>query len=391
MNRDQIGIKAEFSKTISESDVYLFAGITGDMNPVHIDGLEAEKSFAGKRIVHGALVSGLISGVIGMKLPGPGTIYMEQDSKYVKPVYIGDTVRAAVEIVEVLNEKKRILKLDTKVYNQNNEVVVDGFAVVKAAEGSVGKSKNNKVSAEAFISKTAVIHEDVEIEAGVIIHDYVVIYPHTVIKKGTEIYDHCVLGKLPTSPGNTSRELKSIYEPLVIGENCVLCPGVVLYTGTQIGNNNLLGDFCSIREECCIGDNCIISRNVSVNYNTRIGNNTKIIDNSHITGNMVIGNDVFISVLVATTNDNTMGREEYNEDHVMGATIGDRVTIGAAANILPGVNIGENVIVGASALVTKNIPDNKVVMGVPARIVRDVDEPEKNARGGGGQKLSLII
>lgn len=380
MDRNQIGTRAEFSKTISESDVYLFAGITGDMNPVHIDDLEAGKSFAGKRIVHGALISGLISGVIGMKMPGPGTIYMEQDSRYMKPVFIGDTVRAAVEIVEILNEKKGILKLDTKVYNQNNDVVMDGYAVVKAAGENAGK---RKISAGASIAQTAVIHEDVEIEDGVIIHDYVVVYPHTVIRKGTEIYDHCVLGKLPTSPGNTSRELKEAYAPLTIGENCVLCPGAVLYTGTSIGNNNLLGDFCSIREECEIGNNCIISRNVSVNYNTKIGNNTKIMDNSHITGNMIIGNNVFISVLVATTNDNTMGREAYNEDHVAGATIGDRVTIGAAANILPGVNIGENVIVGASALVTKDVPDNKVVMGVPARIIRDVEGSANTVPGGG--------
>lgn len=160
---------------------------------------------------------------------------------------------------------------------------------------------------------------------------------------------------------------------MVIGANSILCPGVVLYAGSRIGHNNLLGDFCSIREECTIGNNCIISRNVSVNYNTVIGNDTKIMDNSHITGNMKIGNHVFISVLVATTNDNTMGRQEYAEDHVQGAVIGDYVTIGAAANILPGVNIGENAIIGASALVTKDVPGNKVAMGVPARIVRDVD------------------
>ena len=363
MNKNKRGAKAEFSKTI--------AGITGDMNPVHIDSIEAQKSFAGERIVHGALISGLISEVIGMKLPGPGTIYLEQDSKYLKPIYIGETVKATVEVIEILNEKKGILKLDTKVYNQDSDVAVEGFAVVKAAENGVQKSK---ISTKSFIAQTAVIHEDVEIEDGVIIHDYVVIYPHTIIKKDTEIYDHCVLGKIPTSPGNTSRKLKSSYTSLVIGENCVLCPSVVLYTGTQIGNNNLLGDYCSIREECCIGNNCIISRNVSVNYNTRIGNNTKIMDNSHITGNMVIGDNVFISVLVATTNDNTMGREEYNEDHVLGATIRDRVTIGAAANILPGIIIGENAIVGANALVTKDVPENKVVMGVPARIVRDINE-----------------
>ena len=116
----------------------------------------------------------------------------------------------------------------------------------------------------------------------------------------------------------------------------------------------------------------MISRNVSINYHTKIGNYTKIMDNTHITGNMVIGSHVFISALVSTTNDNTMGRIEYDESHVQGATIADRVTIGAAANILPGVEIGENAIVGASALVTKNVPANKVVMGVPARVVREV-------------------
>lgn len=230
-----------------------------------------------------------------------------------------------------------------------------------------------KISENAHIADTAIIHDDVEIGEDVIIHDYVVIYPGTIIGEGCEIYDHCVLGKLPTSPGLTSRKLKSKYTELVIGANSILCPGVVLYAGSRIGHNNLLGDFCSIREECTIGNNCIISRNVSVNYNTVIGNDTKIMDNSHITGNMKIGNHVFISVLVATTNDNTMGRQEYAEDHVQGAVIGDYVTVGAAANILPGVNIGENAIIGASALVTKDVPDNKVVMGVPARIVRDVD------------------
>lgn len=222
------------------------------------------------------------------------------------------------------------------------------------------------------IAETAVIYEGAVIGENVIVHDYVVIYPDVIIKDGVEIYDHCVLGKKPTSPGNIARKLKEEYEPLVVGENSILCPGVVLYVNSVIGHNTLLGDFCSIREECTIGNNCIISRNVSVNYHTVVGDDTKIMDNTHITGDMIIGKRCFISVLVASSNDNTMGREEYNEDHVKGPVIGDDVTIGAAANILPGVVIGDNVIVGASALVTKDVPANKVVMGVPARIVRDV-------------------
>lgn len=130
----KIGEKAEFSKTISESDVYSFAGISGDMNPIHIDEVCARNSFAGHRIVHGALLNGFISTVIGMKLPGYGTIYMEQCSQFVKPVYINDTVKAVVEIVEIINASKRILKLDTKVFNQDEEMVVRGYAIVKAPE-----------------------------------------------------------------------------------------------------------------------------------------------------------------------------------------------------------------------------------------------------------------
>ena len=107
-----------------------------------------------------------------------------------------------------------------------------------------------------------------------------------------------------------------------------------------------------------------------MNYNTEIGDFTKVMDNAHITGNMVIGNHVFISVLVATTNDNTMGKAAYDEN-MRGAVIKDYATVGAAANILPGVTIGESAVVGASALVTKDVPERKVVMGVPARVVRD--------------------
>lgn len=228
------------------------------------------------------------------------------------------------------------------------------------------------ISNKAKIEASVVIHDDVIIEDDVIIHDFVVIYPGTVIRQGTEIYDHCTIGKLPTSPGSTARVYDKTYGLTEIGEKCILCPGVVIYTGTKIGQNTLLGDNSSIREKCTVGNYCIISRNVTVNYETRIGDYTKIMDNSHITGNMTIGNHVFISVLVSSTNDNTMGRASDAVDHLAGPVVEDHVTIGAGASLLPGVIIGRNAIVGASALVTKNVPENSVVMGVPGRVVRTV-------------------
>jgi len=229
-----------------------------------------------------------------------------------------------------------------------------------------------RISKDSIIAKTAIIHDNVVIEEGVRIHDYVVIYPNTIIKKNVEIYDHCVLGKLPTSPGSIARQLKMEYKELYIDENTILCPSVVLYTGSKIGKHTLLGDFCSIREECEVGNYCIISRNVSINYNTKIGNRVKIMDNSHITGDMVIEDDVFISVLVSSTNDNTMGREAYSEDHVKGPHIKKGVTIGASSILLPNVVVGENSLVGAGSIVTKNIPNNQVWIGSPAKFVRDI-------------------
>lgn len=122
-----IGQEAFFSKTISESDVYMFAGITGDFNPVHIDKVSAEKSIFKERIVHGALTAALISTVLGQKLPGEGTVYLEQHSKFVKPVKIGDTLTAKVVIDEIVGKKAKLL---TTIVNQDNVIVLDGMAMV---------------------------------------------------------------------------------------------------------------------------------------------------------------------------------------------------------------------------------------------------------------------
>lgn len=135
-NKYQIGDRASFSKTISEADVYVFAGVTGDFNPVHIDAREAKKTMFGKRIAHGMLSAGLISAVIGNRLPGSGTIYLEQQLRFLMPVYFGDTCTAMVEIEDILKPEKGIYRLKTWVTNQNGEVVVDGYAVVKYLDKS---------------------------------------------------------------------------------------------------------------------------------------------------------------------------------------------------------------------------------------------------------------
>lgn len=124
-----VGDSASFSKTIAESDVYLYAGVTGDLNPAHINEEYAKKTFFKTRIVHGMLLGGLISTVIAIKLPGPGTIYVRQELNWLAPVLIGDTVTATVEVSGIDREKNRV-KMKTICANQKGITVLDGEAVV---------------------------------------------------------------------------------------------------------------------------------------------------------------------------------------------------------------------------------------------------------------------
>ncbi len=128
INELNINDSEEFSKTVSESDIYLYAGVSGDFNPAHINEPYAQGTFFKTRIAHGMLCAGFISAVIGMKLPGPGTIYIRQELNFRAPVRIGDTVTARVEVIEKL-EKNRV-RLKTTCVNQEGTLVLDGEAVV---------------------------------------------------------------------------------------------------------------------------------------------------------------------------------------------------------------------------------------------------------------------
>lgn len=129
MSQYYIGQSASMAKTLSENDVYLFAGITGDFNPAHVNVEYAKQTFFKKRVAHGILSSGLISAVIGTKLPGPGTIYIEQTLEFRAPVYIGDTITAKVSIKEIDEEKGRAI-LTTECINQDDKTVITGEAKV---------------------------------------------------------------------------------------------------------------------------------------------------------------------------------------------------------------------------------------------------------------------
>ncbi len=124
-----IGQSASFTKTITETDITLFAGITGDFNPVHINDEYAKESMFKKRIAHGMLSGSLFSTVLGTQLPGAGSIYLGQELKFTKPVFIGDTITATVKVIELNIEKNKVI-LETIATNQNNDIVIKGTATL---------------------------------------------------------------------------------------------------------------------------------------------------------------------------------------------------------------------------------------------------------------------
>ena len=129
----KVGDTAAISKTITEADVVLFAGITGDFNPLHVNEEFAQTTQFGKRLVHGCFSSGLISAVLGMKLPGPGALYAGQNVKFVKPVFIGDTITAKATVKDKFTKKDgklKFLTIETNCYNQKGDLVTEGEATI---------------------------------------------------------------------------------------------------------------------------------------------------------------------------------------------------------------------------------------------------------------------
>jgi len=131
----QVGDAAEFAKTVTETDIYLYAGITGDFNPAHVNEAYAKNTFFKTRIAHGMLTAGFISAIIANQLPGPGTIYMKQELSFLAPVRIGDTITARVEVLELLAEKNRV-RLKTTCSNQDGVTVLTGEGLVSPPKAS---------------------------------------------------------------------------------------------------------------------------------------------------------------------------------------------------------------------------------------------------------------
>jgi acetyltransferase-like isoleucine patch superfamily enzyme len=207
------------------------------------------------------------------------------------------------------------------------------------------------------------------------IHPSAIVYPGTVLGDGVRVLENAVVGKQPTlSPRSTAK--REPLEPAVIGDGSVVSTGAIVFAGTRVGARVIVGDQACIRERVELGDDVVVGRGSLVENDTTIGAMTKIQADAYITAYSTLEEHVFVAPCVVTTNDNWMGRTEARFGNVKGPTIRRGARIGGGAILCPAVEIGEEAFVGAGAVVTKDVAARVVVVGSPARVLRDVPDDE---------------
>ena len=207
------------------------------------------------------------------------------------------------------------------------------------------------------------------------IHPSATVYPGTVLGEGVQVLENAVVGKQPTlSPRSTAK--REPLEPAVIGDGSIVSTGAIVFAGTRVGARVIVGDQACIRERVELGDDVVVGRGSLVENDTTIGAMTKIQAEAYITAYSTLEEHVFVAPCVVTTNDNWMGRTEKRFGNVKGPTIRRGARIGGGAILCPAVEIGEEAFVGAGAVVTKDVPPRVVVVGSPARVLRDVPDEE---------------
>jgi acetyltransferase-like isoleucine patch superfamily enzyme len=207
------------------------------------------------------------------------------------------------------------------------------------------------------------------------IHPTATVYPGTVLGDGVKVLENAVVGKQPSlSPRSTAK--REPLPPTELGDGTIVSTGAVVFAGSRIGARVVLGDQSCVRERVQVGDDVVLGRGSLIENDTTVGARTKIQAEAYITAYSLLEDDVFIAPCVVTTNDNFMGRTERRHDQIKGPTIRRGARIGGGAIICPAVEVGEEAFVGAGAVVTKDVPARKLVVGNPARVVRDVPDEE---------------
>jgi acetyltransferase-like isoleucine patch superfamily enzyme len=207
------------------------------------------------------------------------------------------------------------------------------------------------------------------------IHPTAVVYPGTVLGEGVRVLEYAVVGKQPVlSPRSTAK--REDLPPAELGEGTIVSTGGVVFAGTRIGARVIVGDQACVRERVVLGDDVVVGRGTLIENDTTVGALTRIQAGAYITAYSTLEDNVFVAPCVVTTNDNFMGRTDRRHDLMKGPTIRRGARIGGGATLCPGVEIGEEAFVGAGAVVIADVPPRAVVVGNPARQIRDVPDDE---------------
>jgi acetyltransferase-like isoleucine patch superfamily enzyme len=207
------------------------------------------------------------------------------------------------------------------------------------------------------------------------VHPSAIVYPGTILGEGVKVLEGAVVGKQPTlSPRSTAK--REPLPPAEIGDGTIVSTGAIVFAGTTVGARVILGDQSCVRERVTIGDDVVLGRGSLIENDTTVGALTKIQAGAYITAYSTLEESVFIAPCVVTTNDNFMGRTDARHDLMKGPTIRRGARVGGGAILCPAVEIGEEAFVGAGAVVTKDVPPRTLVVGNPARVLREVPAEE---------------
>jgi acetyltransferase-like isoleucine patch superfamily enzyme len=231
------------------------------------------------------------------------------------------------------------------------------------------------VSERVSIARGAVVHSGARIGAGVEIGAGAVVHPGVEVGEDCVIEDGAVLGKRPRLRASSSAAGNGELGALVLEPEVTVCCGAVVYAGSYIATGVIIGDQSQIRERSRIGPGSVVGRASSIDFDTEVGARVLIQTGVYVTGGAIVEDDVFLGPGVVTTNDDTMGRHSRG-DALLGPVFRRACRVGGGAVLVPGVVIGEEAFVAAGAVVTRDVGDREVVMGVPARVVRRVPDED---------------
>jgi acetyltransferase-like isoleucine patch superfamily enzyme len=205
--------------------------------------------------------------------------------------------------------------------------------------------------------------------------DTAIVFPGTVLGDGCKILDYAVVGKQPTlSPRSTTK--REELPPLQLGPGTIVSTGAIVFAGSRVGARVIVGDQACLRERCEVGDDVVIGRGSLIENDSTVGARTKIQAMAYVTAYSTLEEDVFIAPCVQTSNDNFMGRTERRHELRKGPTIRRGARVGVGAVLCPAVEIGEEAFVGAGAVVVGDVAPRVVVVGNPARVLREVSPDE---------------